>query len=412
MPQSTGTGTLDRAAADIHDADVFSDLLFGHLPRADQRQWARAYMRGLLFTQGRKSMRRLAESVSSSPTAWYSLQQFVSGSSWKWEPSRTELARWVERRASVRAWTVAFAVSPKRGGRSACVHRRFVPSTGRTVNCQLGTALFLSCPGANLPVDWRLYMPSEWGEEEALRRGARIPGDVMPQPLWKDSLDLVEKMLTVTSGPPAPVVADLSDTDDVGPAVARLEAMGCGFVVAVRPGTKLVAERRPDVQRLHPARPRETVHTADELLGSRHDRHHYTATVMGPEGVFRHVPVLSALFRLSGQRLYGTDRGVYRLFTQPVPEGRGTGLLWMTNLTHRRLDELLELALLHTSATNTVNCLDSRFELLDFAGRSFPGWHHHMTLASAAYAYARLAQPGELPVAPVRETHDYARTGV
>ncbi|MGK5450563.1 IS701 family transposase [Streptomyces radiopugnans] len=410
MFQSTGIGTLDRATADVQDADVFSDLLFGHLPRADQRQWARAYLRGLLFTPGRKSMRRLAESVSSSPTAWYSLQQFVSGSSWKWEPSRTELARWVERRASVRAWTLAFAVSPKRGGRSACVHRRFVPSSGRTVNCQLGTALFLSCPGANLPVDWRLYMPPEWGGDEALRRGARIPEDMAPQPLWKDSLDLVENMLAITSGPPAPVVADLSDTDDVGPAVARLESMGCGFVVAVRPGTKVVAERRPDVQRLPPARLRETVHTAGELLGSRRDRHDYTATVMGPEGVFRHVPVLSALFRLSGRR-HGTDR-VYRLFAQPGPESRSTAPLWMTNLTHRRLDELLELALLHTSAMNTVNCMDDRLELLDFAGRSFPGWHHHMTLVSAAYAYARLAQPGELPALPVRGVHEYARTGV
>ncbi|MFD3939112.1 hypothetical protein ACFWSF_09295 [Streptomyces sp. NPDC058611] len=33
--------------------------------------------------------------------------------------------------------------------------------------------------------------------------------------------------------------------------------------------------------------------------------------------------------------------------------------------------------------------------MLDFAGRSFLGWHHHMTMTSAAYAYSRLASaPG------------------
>jgi len=30
------------------------------------------------------------------------------------------------------------------------------------------------------------------------------------------------------------------------------------------------------------------------------------------------------------------------------------------------------------------------FGLLDFEGRSFPGWYHHMALVSAAYTYRRL----------------------
>ncbi|MCL6731937.1 hypothetical protein PWE32_09610 [Streptomyces neyagawaensis] len=41
-------------------------------------------------------------------------------------------------------------------------------------------------------------------------------------------------------------------------------------------------------------------------------------------------------------------------------------------------------------------------DLLDFAGRSFPAWHHHMTMASAAYTYTRLAHvahPMEPPLA-------------
>ena len=28
-----------------------------------------------------------------------------------------------------------------------------------------------------------------------------------------------------------------------------------------------------------------------------------------------------------------------------------------------------------------------RYGLFDFEGRSFPGWHHHVTLVSAAYLY-------------------------
>jgi len=61
---------------------------------------------------------------------------------------------------------------------------------------------------------------------------------------------------------------------------------------------------------------------------------------------------------------------------------------------HHRLDELLELTRLYVSSTVTADCMDGRYELLDFAGRSFPAWHHHMTMASAAYAHLRLADSG------------------
>ncbi|MFD0431908.1 hypothetical protein ACFQ60_46150 [Streptomyces zhihengii] len=37
-----------------------------------------------------------------------------------------------------------------------------------------------------------------------------------------------------------------------------------------------------------------------------------------------------------------------------------------------------------------VRDVQNELGLLDFEGRSFPGWHHHMTLASAAYLYRRL----------------------
>ncbi|MGQ4426735.1 hypothetical protein ACN6LL_001412, partial [Streptomyces violaceoruber] len=36
--------------------------------------------------------------------------------------------------------------------------------------------------------------------------------------------------------------------------------------------------------------------------------------------------------------------------------------------------------------------LQDDFGLLDFEGRSFPGWHHHMTMASAAGVYSHLTR--------------------
>lgn len=72
--------------------------------------------------------------------------------------------------------------------------------------------------------------------------------------------------------------------------------------------------------------------------------------------------------------------------------------VWLTNMTHRRMDELLALTRLLTGTGAVMRVLESDFGLQDFEGRSFPGWHHHMTLVSAAYAYSRLARPAETPV--------------
>ncbi|GAA3436544.1 hypothetical protein GCM10018954_061530 [Kutzneria kofuensis] len=39
--------------------------------------------------------------------------------------------------------------------------------------------------------------------------------------------------------------------------------------------------------------------------------------------------------------------------------------------------------------------LNDGFGLRHFEGRSFRGWHHHVTLASAAHAYATLSAMDE-----------------
>ncbi|MFK4147077.1 IS701 family transposase [Streptomyces sp. NPDC004065] len=356
---------LVPAGVGIHAVDTLVEELFGYLPRTDQRRWAHVYLRGLLLTEGKKSMRRLAESVSASPTAWYSLQQFINSSPWEWEPARDALTRWVEERSSVRAWTLTPVVLPKRGDHSVGVHQRFVPSTGRRLNCQLGIALFLSCPGANFPVDWRLFLPRQWTDDSELRRRARIPKTESFQPQWKHMLDLVDSMVARTSSPAMPVVADISDATDFGELTSRLGDAGRDFIVAVNP------------RQLSPG-----AGNVRERAWSRR-----MAAVTGADGMFRQAQVLSTLAR----RQTGDEQRTYRLFTELDPGGRPGSQVWLTNLVHHRLDELLELTRLHISSTVTADLMDRSYGLLDFAGRSFPAWHHHMTMASAAYTHMRLA---------------------
>ncbi|MEV7028161.1 transposase, partial [Kitasatospora sp. NPDC093558] len=225
-------GTLDPG---IHTStSLFTEELFGHLPRADQRRWAHAYLQGLLTTRGKKSMRRLAATVSQSRTASQSLQQFINASPWEWDPARQELTRWIERRTDVRAWTIGCAVLPKRGDHSVGVHRRFVTSAGRVVNCQVGLGLFLATGRGEIPVDWHLLLRGPWCEDPELRQRARIPEETGKVPLWLQLGDMVASLGAHTSLAPAPLVADVSEYTDSAALARALD--GREFVITV-PGS-------------------------------------------------------------------------------------------------------------------------------------------------------------------------------
>ncbi|WP_260475662.1 transposase [Streptomyces sp. WAC 06725] len=386
---AAATGT-DSASADAPESfDAFADDLFGHLPRTDQRRWAHAYLLALLTTEGKKSVRRLAAAVSDSPTASQSLHQFLNASPWDWNPVRREIARRAEASGPARAWILAPAVLPKRGGHSVGVHRRFCARAGRTVSCQLAMGMFLPVGDAPAPpaastasvaaaadcgdsaavsVDWRLFLPPQWaGDEELLRRN-RIPAAeaTNPRPMWVHALDLVEAQAARTCSAPAPVVADLSEYSDSVRLIEALARQGRDFVIAVPSATALATPATPGMPGDSGARPRllQTAPTPVRVPGSHH---------------------------------------TYRAFAEPGQNSARPNRIWITNMAHRRMGQLVGLARLHQLPAATLRALETDFGLHDFEGRSFPGWHHHMTLSSAAHAYRALtAEQDEQTLSRVR----------
>ncbi|KOX37802.1 MULTISPECIES: transposase [unclassified Streptomyces] len=386
-----------RAADPGHDTRVFrfAESVFAHLPRADQRRWAQLYLQGLLTTPGRKSIRRLAAAVSAVPaTTSQSLHQFISASPWDWGPARQELIRLTGEHFSLRALTIGTVVLPKRGEHTCGVHRRFVPAAGRTISCQVGLGAFVSTGDEDLPVEWRLMLPEQWNEDAKLRERARIPDSARHRPVWEHVLDLVD---SVSDALPrrlpshVPVVADMSEHLDAGRLLAGLDRRGHDFVVAV-PGALPVLPADPRVSRAVPG-------AADAPLGrigARQflQRHHVlpprAVTLAAPGGRGRQVRVVSELVRLPG------SCRTYRLFTEWRPADSRVPRVWITSLTGRRVEQLTTLAQAHPGTCLTVSTLERDYGLLDFEGRSFPGWHHHMTLVSAAHVYDRLLHAGAL----------------
>lgn len=342
----------------------FVETVFDHLPRADQRRWAELHVRALLQTPGKKSLRRLAESVSDSPTASQALHQFVNASPWDWMAARRNLLRRVAPTGeAVTAWTLAPAFIPKRGEYSAGVHRRFDPVLGRLSNCQLGLVVLAAGEHGPLPVDWSLYIPRTW--VRARRSKARVPDEVRG-PLWSQAADLLRRTSSLSPGRCAPVTADLSWLPDREAFLGHLTQSEQPFVVEV-----------PDTMRV--------VHAPSPSAGSRPLTVRQLLTDRGSMTAEERQRVLTLPVSLSRPP---SGRVRLRLLVQHRRDD--SAQYWLTNLADRPLPDLCPLMRQPRLAASVVNTLHEDFGLRDFEGRSFPGWHHHTTLVSAAFVYSRL----------------------
>ncbi|MFJ8432001.1 IS701 family transposase [Kitasatospora sp. NPDC094019] len=358
----------------------FAELVFAHLGRTDQRRWARAYLQGLLAVPGRKSLANMAAGLATGPaaaTVSLSLQQFINGSPWDWRPARRVLAELAAGPRAVRAWTAALVVVPRRGDQVVGVHRRFDPATGRTVKCQAASGLFVATDRDAVPVDWALLLDPSWTDDPQRRARARIPGDVGPRSAGELLVGMVDRL--AAHHPVAPLVVGLDAAEDPVRLAAALAHRSVPYLLEVRGGQAV----RPVLQATtgRHGRVHQEAVSAESLFPRRRPR-----TAADPQPVLRGTPVLPP--GAAGAAPGAACGAVHRLWAQCDGDDGGQQRYWLTDLAE---DAPVVLGLLDaTSATRgTVDRLGADFGLLDFSGRSFTGWHHHMTLVSAAYALGR-----------------------
>jgi len=360
---------------------MFVEEVFEPLQRADQRRWARTYLNGLLNVTGKKTLQRLAKAASpSSPGAAHGLQQFINASPWDWEPVRQCLARAAAGRGTPKAWTVAELTIPKRGEHSVGVHRRFDEESGRTINCQLAEGLFLSADAYCLPVDWSLILSDSWCDEPRRRR-VRIPDSVSSQPGWAHVLDFVETVAAQPHLAAIPWAMDLRRMPEAGLVIAGLARRGLDFVCEVGPGHPVL-----------PAQAGASVVGMSEVMARSQTHQPHLVIRQVPAGRPEPFTVHSGLVRLPvrGGSAEPVSPRAFRTLVRPAVNGRQNPRFWITSFTDRRVEEVLALAQNATVAASAMGDLQAGFGVQDFEGRSFPGWHHHMTMVSAAYAFRRL----------------------
>lgn len=363
----------------------FHTEIFGALSRADQRRWSHAYLNGLLTVSDKKTLQRLAAAAQAPP---HGLHQFINSSPWDWKPPRRALARLVADAMPVRAWTVGMSIIPKRGEHSVGVHRRFVGDVGRTVNCQAALGLFLSSTEQAIPVEWRILLGDSWLRDEHRRRRVRIPEMVRAMPDWSHLVDFADVIAEARTVARVPLVAELVGVRDVGPLVGELAQRDIDFVLEVAPGQPVsVIDDRSPFRRWSPA----DVTTAREFVVAAKARQPHIVPTVDDRGRKDQSIIYSGTVALPRGRMSAMwpHRG-YRLLAEWSTTTRSATRCWITSLDAWRVEDVLALARQTHRVRSMVKDLENGFGLLDFEGRSYPGWHHHMTMVSAAHAYRRL----------------------
>lgn len=359
--------------------------VLGSLRRRDQRHKGELYVRALLETPGRKTMRNLATSTGER-AAEQSLHHFISSSTWDWSPLRAELTAGLERLLAPRAWVVRPLVIPKTGRHSVGVGRRFVPQLGQVVNSQHGYGLWLASGAAAAPVNWRLSLSGDWVDDTELRRRAAIPDDSVdagaagaPEAL---AVDMVVEAAGWT-GAELPVVADARE-QAVLPLVEAFSRAGLPFLIRIGTGTGLLAPN------LSAGRSRAVAGSAGGLAELARPQRR---PVQWPDPA-RPGRTQTSLVGLLPVRLPGGPAAVpLTLVGVWSPTSREVSELWLTSLTGAGRGTLLGLGGLIGRADADFRDTSLPVGALDFEGRSYKGWHRHATLVSLAHA-SRLLEAG------------------
>jgi SRSO17 transposase len=414
----------------------FAAEMLGDLPRKDQRAAGELYARGLLTDGQRKSMQPMAARLGADHQR---LQQFITSSTWDYAAVRGNVARWFAASQRVDALVVDDTGFPKDGDASPCVARQYSGTLGKKANCQVAVSVHLVNERASCAANWRLFCPGSW-DDAALedpvqaaraagrRARARIPGDVRHKEKWRLALEMLDEMAgaegwgvldrVAAAGGTRPVVTADAGYGDNTTFRQELEQRGWRYAVAVKGTTSAHAgDARPAMpaRRGGPGRPPGPAYPSPpanlrtlaianaDKIGPVTWRQGTKATTGNPDA--------SMTSRFLAIRVRPANRHIPRpadgslpdcwLLAEWPPDADEPTDYWLSNLpADTPVAELVRLAKIRWRIEHDYRELKTGLGLDHFEGRSFTGWHRHVTLAALAQAFCTLLRNDPKAPAP------------
>jgi SRSO17 transposase len=208
--------------------DEFADC-FIHF---ETRDHLKQYVQGQLSNLPRKSVEPMAHLAGVPPRT---LQEFLSLSEWDHDRLRDTVQSIVARDCSQRQSILIVDESghPKKGNKTACVHRDYCGASGKIDNCVMSVHLcYASFDGKfRTMIDSDLYLPKEGWNDPGRRREADIPDSVQYRPKYAMVQEQLQRAIA-NALPIGWVTADEWYGEKLV-FIDGLEAMGLRFVLEI-----------------------------------------------------------------------------------------------------------------------------------------------------------------------------------
>ena len=363
------------------------------------------YAMGLLGDGERKSVEPIAARVCPDPAAVDAMHQrllhFVSNAAWCDASVRREAARYalseITAREPIGSWIIDDTGFLKQGKDSVGVQRQYTGSAGKVTNCQIGVSLSLASRTAHLPIDFELYIPKNWADDPVRREKAHIPEALIFQTKPQLALNMMQRALD-NGMPKAPVLGDTAygDSSQFRKAVRNLRL---DYALAVSANTKVWLTDSL-IRRCGEAL------SVSELAAQNLRRFRRTTW---REGTSERLSARFALQRVIPFHDDGIDPSVREdvllLMEWEDGEAKPTKFYFINLPPARRSRKRIVRLIKQRWRTERVyEDMKGELGLDHFEGRSFIGWHHHVSVALSCYAYVVAEQARRFPPS-AREAH-------
>jgi SRSO17 transposase len=400
----------------------FDHVIGAELQQTRQRKSFAAYALGILGEGERKSCEPIAARSASGKDEQTTLKavdqahnrllHFLAYSPWNDEAVRLAAAQYaieeIEKFEPVTTWVIDDTGFPKQGRHSVGVHRQYSGTLGKVGNCQIGVSLSIATSGEHLPVDFELYLPTAWTEDPARRVAAHIPAGVVFKTKIEQAIDMIER--AKKHGIPGDIVlADAAYGTSARFRQAIREA-GMDYGVAIQANTKVFMLDSRGRRRGDAILPSKLAEGLGRSAFRRLTWRDGTKARMSAMFCFRRVKVRS--------EDDSTSQGREEVWlVMEWPEGDAAKPKFILTTLRRRMSKKEIVRILKERWRTEQAYAEMKGELgLDhFEGRSYRGWHHHVSVVISCYAFVvaerrrlsppRVGRPQLVRTAARRERH-------
>jgi SRSO17 transposase len=392
--------TAKQLAACRERLASFLDEMLTPLGRKDRRRWGGVYLRGLLLDGERKSAGAMAARLPDGNEQ--NLQQFLSQSPWDWLPLWQQMAERVERTFPTPvAWIVDDTGFPKKGEHSVGVARQYSGTLGKTANCQIAVSLHRTDRRGSSPLGFRLYLPQEWTDDRGRCRAAGVPEEIGFQTNWRLALELIDQAVAWGLDQPPAVLADAS-YGDVTAFREALAERGLAYAVGISKSLGVWPEPPGGAVPNGTGRGRPTQWmrfgekkpvSVKELAVANQKRFRKVTWREGSQGRlasrFWAKRVESAHDWNHGQ---APGKEVWLLVEWPADELEPVKYYLCDLPKSTSWRRLVATARGRWRVEQDYQQMKEELGLDHFEGRSWTGWHHHVTMVMLAHLFLRLEQ--------------------